>query len=428
MKGRRQTAFRQEQGYALISVLLLVAILFVIGTLVMQAVTNSQGMVNVSEDIVSAQADGETKLLIKLSELRAAVMALKEKDKVTLDDVKAAAAKYVEPGTVTLDNENQRYVAIVKADGVSDQVTQTYRRRVEIILNDSPDDPNQPGSGGSEFALVSRENVELNGKTTVIGNVFAKSGLNNNGADVQGKILAPNYPKVDLAPPSQVDIAAIIQEVRVEAENAKNALLKSNPNPQELTLKSGTQTIEHSAVFSNVTLQNGSRLSVNGDLVITGTVNMHNDNTILATGNIYIMGSVASSKCPLIQASDKIWIGGAGNFNEPHNEGITLIGDLYVGGSLDFHTKLTAGVIYVGGHTNGKLRDDSRFALYSDYDIVIDNNSNSSSLTGHVYSNKRINVNGNSGLVIRASGSSGPIVNPDKPTDIVINEDATTIN
>ncbi|MGG6314090.1 hypothetical protein [Paenibacillus macerans] len=417
---------RQERGYALMSVLLLLVLLLVIGTLVMQSVTSSQGMVNVSEDIVSAQADGETKLLIKLSELRAAIMALKEKDAVTLEDVRDTAALYIVTGSATLDEDNQKYTAIVEEVGVSDNIRQTYRRKVEIILNYEPVDPSQPGNGGSEFAIVSQDYVNLSSRTTVIGHLYAKSGLNRNGADIQGKILAPSYPRTDLAAPARANVADVLRQTGSEADAVMQALKRTSPNPQELTVTNGTRTLNGSAIFSNVTMHPGTGLSVRGDLVITGSLNMHNGNTIQATGNIYIYGSV-SAKGPLIQAKEKIWIGGSGNFDDPHKEGITLVGDLYNGGSLAFHTKLTAGTIYVGGATSGNLRDDNRFALYSDGPIAVNDSSSSTSLTGLLYSNGGINVNGNNGLIIRASGP-GDNPKPGKPADIVINEAATTIN
>lgn len=422
MNGRRQAAFRQEQGYALISVLLLVALLLVIGTLVMQSVTNSQGMVNISEDIVSAQADGETKLLIKLSELRTAIMALKNKDKVTLDDVKAAAAPYVERGTVTLDKANQRYVAIVKADGVSDKITQTFRRKVEITLSFTPGDPS-PGTGTGGYAVVSFGAMALNG-TTINGNVFSDGAVANNQSKINGVLVSPTLPGgSSLTPPSRLDITSIVNQVDKELKTTMSALFSTPATPLDFEVKANT-TYTKSTVLNSIKLMSNVTLTVEGDLWVNSEVTMEANSSIVASGIIYISGNLMISGGTNTKLQgDLIKVNGTTNFNSDPTVSIT--GDFY-GSTFNTGGTLLAKNIYLTGTMNGNLNGINQFALFAEGSIALNNGSASSTLTGNVYANGALTINGNDKVTI--NGTASPPVPPEKPSEIKFEEMNVVIN
>jgi hypothetical protein len=435
MKGRGQAVIRQEQGYALASVLLLVAILLVIGTLVMQSVTNSQGMVNVSEDIVSAQADGETKLLIKLSELRAAVMALKDKDKLTLDDVKAAADKYVEPGTVTLDNENQRYIAIVKADGVSDQVTQTYRRKVEITLSFTPGNPS-PGTGTGGYAVVSYGALTLN-EMKINGNVYSHGSVANNRSVINGVLVSPTLPGgTSLKSPEKINFSTVFSKVNSEAAIVKNKY--SSGNYPDLTINSNdsntTRSYSQTTVFNNVNIHRRSTIDVHGDLIIRGHANISPGTLIKASGNIFFFENVTFNGS--LSADGYIWTAKQFTFQKSDvNRQSTVEGDMYIGGemlylaqqTLNVDSDLVAGNLYSSGAVNPKLSGaDNQFMLYADGSVTMDSHSSSAVLNGSIYSNGAIAMNGNGGLTI--NGTTSPPATPEKPSEIKFEEKNIVIN
>lgn len=422
MQGRRLTAFRQEQGYALISVLLLVAILFVIGTLVMQSVTNSQGMVNVSEDIVSAQADGETKLLLKLSELRAAVMALKDKDKVTLEDVKAAAAKYVEPGTVTLDKENQRYIAIVKADGVSDKVTQTYRRKVEITLSFTPGNPS-PGTGTGGYAVVSFGATALNG-TTINGNVYSDGAVANNQSIINGSLVSPTLPGGSgLAPPGRLDITSIVNQVDQNIKATKSALFSTPATQQDFEVKNNLKFTK-STVLNPIKLMSNVQLTVDGDLWVKGGVTMEANSSIVASGIIYINGDLLINNGNNVKLQGSlIKVNGTTNFNSDPT--VNLIGDFY-GSTLNTGGTLLAQDLYLTGTSNGNLNGNNQFALFAAGSVNVNNGNASATITGSIYTNGALNINGNSKVTI--NGSASPLDPPEKPSEIKFEEKNVVIN
>lgn len=422
MKGRGPTVFRQEQGYALISVLLLVALLLVVGTLVMQSVTNSQGMVNISEDIVSAQADGETKLLIKLSELRAAVMALKEKDKVTLDDVKTAAALYVEPGTETLDKENQRYVAIVKADGVANKITQTFRRKVEITLSFTPGNPS-PGTGTGGYAVVSFGAAALNG-TTINGNVYSDGATTNNQSIINGVLVSPTLPGgAGLTPPNKLNIASIVSQVDQDIRATKSSLFSTSATQLGFEVKNNTEFTK-STVLNPIKLMPNVTLTVDGDLWVKGGVTMEADSSIVASGIIYISGDLMMNggSNTKLQAN-LIKVNGSTNFNsEPK---VTLSGDFY-GSSLNISGTLTAKNIYITGASNSSLNGDNQFNLFAAGSVNLNNGNSPATLSGNVYTNGALNINGNGKVTI--NGTATPPAAPEKPSDILFEEKNLVIN
>lgn len=422
MKGRGQAAFRQEQGYALISVLLLVALLLVVGTLVMQSVTNSQGMVNVSEDIVSAQADGETKLLIKLSELRAAVMALMKKDKVTLEDVKAAAAPYVESDTVTLDKENQRYVAIVKADGVSDKITQTFRRKVAITLSFTPGDPS-PGSGTGGYAVVSFGALALNG-TTINGNVYSAGAVANNQSKINGVLVSPTIPGGSgLTPPDKLDISSIVHQVDKEMKTTKSALFSTPATPLDFEVKANAKYTK-STVLNSIKLMPNVTLKVDGDLWVNGGVTMEANSSIVASGIIYISGDLLMNSGNIMKLQgSRIKVNGTTNFNSDPTVNIT--GDFY-GSTLNTSGTLLAKNIYLTGTSNGNLNGSNQFALFAAGSVNLNNGNSPSTLAGSVYTNGALNVNGNDKVII--NGSTAPPTPPDKPSEIKFEEKNVVIN
>lgn len=436
MKGRGPTVFRQEQGYALISVLLLVALLLVVGTLVMQSVTNSQGMVNISEDIVSAQADGETKLLIKLSELRAAVMALKEKDKVTLDDVKTAAALYVEPGTETLDKENQRYVAIVKADGVANKITQTFRRKVEITLSFTPGNPS-PGTGTGGYAVVSFGAAALNGTTNINGNVYVAGAYDPHAAKINGFVANPAPPPGSgLKVPEQINFSAVFSKVNSDAASVKSKY--SNGNYPDLSINSNDPNTNRSytqtTIFNNVNIHRKSAIDVKGDLIILGNTNISPGTSIKTSGKIFFFDNVTFNGS--LSAGGYIWTAKQFTFQRSEsNKQSSVDGDMYVGGdvlylnhqALNIDSDLVAGNLYSAGAVNPKLTgSENRFMLYAAGSVTMDSHASFSTLTGHIYSNGSVSINGNNGFTI--NGTATPPAAPEKPSDILFEEKNLVIN
>lgn len=422
MTKRGLATIRQEQGYALISVLLLVAMLLVIGTLVVQSVTNSQGMVNVSEDIVSAQADGETKLLIKLSDLRAAVMALSDRDKVTLEDVQAAAAPYVEAETVTLDTENQRYVAVVRADGVSDKITQTFRRKVEITLAFTPTDPS-PGTGTGEYAVVSFGSTALNG-TTINGNVYSAGAVANNQSHINGVLLSPTLPGSSLTPPKRLDITSIVNQLDQDLKTTKSALFATPATQLDFEVRTSTQFTK-STVLNAIKLMPNVALKVDGDLWVKGGVTMEANSSIVASGIIYISGDLLINNGNNMKLQGSlIKVNGTTNFNSEPTVNIT--GDFY-GSSLNTSGTLFAQNIYLTGASNiNNLNGSNQFALFAAGSVNVNNGTAPSTLTGHIYTNGALHINGNNKVTINGAASSP--ATPEKPSEIKFEEKYFVIN
>ncbi|MDU4695799.1 MAG: hypothetical protein E6Y08_08280 [Paenibacillus sp.] len=422
MKGRGQAVIRQEQGYALVSVLLLVAILLVIGTLVMQSVTNSQGMVNVSEDIVSAQADGETKLLIKLSELRAAVMALKDKDKLTLDDVKVAADKYVEPGTVTLDNENQRYIAIVKADGVSDQVTQTYRRKVEITLSFTPGNPS-PGTGTGGYAVVSYGALD-SVNPIINGNIYVAGSFNPHSSTINGTVVTPtSSPGSGLKPPDWLNITTMINQVDQDIITSKSTLFSTPPTQLGSEIRTNTK-LSNSTVLNSAKLMSNVMLTVEGDLWVNGDMTMEVNSSIVASGIIYISGDllINGGNNVKLQAT-LIRVKGKTNLNSDPT--VNFGGDFY-GTILNSSGTILANKIYLTDKFEGKLKGTNQMYLFTAKEVTLNDDNSPSNVNGSIYANGSIKFNGNNKLTI--NGTTSPPATPEKPSEIKFEEKNIVIN
>lgn len=418
---------RHEEGYSLLSVLLLIVILILVGTLIVQNLTTSQNMVNVSENMMKAQADGETKLLLKMSELRKSILNLQneDEDEVTLDRIRDAAAPYVDPDTVILDTDKQVYTAVVSSDGISKNIKQSFRQKIEIQLSGEPETiPDSAISG--DYALSSQGQLTLSRKTTVLGHVFAGAGLNQNEATIKGKTILGSAKDSSLDPPPRVNFTEMMNQMIARAETVRKQLFTQTTNPAELVMKDGSRTFEQSVAIGNLTMYKDVKLVVKGDLYINGSVNMQGDNSIITTGNIYVTGSM-SAKGKQIQAGNAIYVAGSVNLDDPHVDGITIIGDLYTSSSLSIHTTLTAGKIFAAGSVDGNVRDHNRFSLFSGGSIAINDSSSITSITGTLYANGNINVNGNNGLTIRAV-NPGTTPVPKEPAKIIFKEGSMLVN
>lgn len=420
MKGL--SAARQEQGYALISVLLLLVIIMVIGMLAMETVTNSQGMVNVSEDIITAQADGDTKLQLKLSQLRAAIMALKDAERVTLDTVREVAAPYVESGSVILDEENHKYVAVVAAEGISDEIKQMYRRKVEVTLSYNPGNF-PPGSEMGDYALVSQGSMNLNG-ALINGSVYSSGSLTNNNSTISGTVVGPGQPfPPDTPLPGRVEVAAIVSRMDQEIRSSKAALFAAEPTPLGFEIRNNQQFAD-SVALNSLKLMSGVTLSVDGDLLINGEVTLEANSSIEVSGVLYINGNllINGGNQTKLQAS-LVRVNGRTNMNSQPN--LTITGDLYTH-ELEANGTLLANRIYANGSVNSSLNGSNQFALFAAGSVNLNNGSTASILTGSIYANGSLTVNGNQKVTING-GAGGSPGNPDKPSDIRFEEKGIAI-
>lgn len=419
---------RHEEGYSLLSVLLLIVILILVGTLIVQNLTTSQNMVNVSENMMKAQADGETKLMLKVSDVRKSILDLQnEKDSdVTLDQISDAAAPYVDPDTVILDSEKKVYTAVVSSEGISNNIKQIFRQKIEIQLSEEPDESIPDSEISGDYALASQGQLTLSRRTTILGHVFSGSGLNQNDATIKGKTILGSVKDSNLSPPPRLNFIEMMNQMSAQAEAVRKQLSPQTTNPAELVMKDGSRSFDQSVAIGNLTMYKDTKLLVKGDLYINGSVNMQGDNSIIVTGDIYVTGSM-SAKGTQIQAGNAIYVGGSVNLDDPHADGITIIGDLYTPSSLSIHTTLTAGKIFAAGSIDGNVRGHNRFSLYSGGSIAINDSSSITSITGTLYANGNINVNGNNGLTIRA-GNPGTTPTPKEPAKIIFNEGAMLVN
>ncbi|GIP52773.1 hypothetical protein [Paenibacillus vini] len=411
---------KNEQGYALISALFLIVILVVIGTLVMRNVTNSQGMVNVSSDLMAAQADAETKLLVKLAEVRGAVMTLKEEEKITLkmvgNKVQEAASPYLDERTINLDEEKLKYSAVITMEGRSGKITQTASKKIEITLSYVPKDP-PTGGGNGGYAVVSQGAVMLNGGI-IEGNVYVAGGFHNNNSTIKGQVLTSTSSVQGITLPERVEVTSLIAKVDQEASKIKGSL-PAQPSEPDNEVK---QSLNYSTSKSlkSFKLMQKTSITVDGDLLITGELTMESGSTITATGNIIIEGNllVNGGEVHLNAGSGKfIRVKGTTNFNSDPK--VIISGTLYTN-HINLHGTLLAGNVYVGGSTTGTLSGYNQFALY-DAGALVMGGKNKAELTGLLYSNGSITLNGNSDLTIHGGGSSST-PEPSEPQEIYFDE------
>jgi len=409
-----------EQGYALVSVLLLTVLLFVLGTLVMRSVADSQGMVNISGDIVSAQADGETRLMLKLSDLRAQIMNLQnQEDTVTLEHIRDTAALFADPDSVTMDEESQLYTAVVSAQGRSGKITQTLQRKVEIMLSYNPTET--PGDGdGNGYAVVSQGAMNLNG-AVIEGSIYAAGAFVDNNSIINGQKVTSVPPPDGLEVPARIEVASIISELDQHLSQSLSDLFNQIPTePANLEVSRNLRFTESTALRS-LKLMAGTMIEVNGDLVIQGELTMEPGSSISASGNIYINGNLLLNGGSEIHSGETIRVKGSMNMNGDGNTNKTVIeGKLYTN-EINMNGMLTASSIYASSTVNGNLYNSSQFKLYVAGSIVLNGGSVSSSLLGYVYSNGSITLNGNDILTIEGTdiNKSQP---PKQPADIVFSE------
>ncbi|WP_410771112.1 hypothetical protein [Fontibacillus sp. BL9] len=413
---------KNEQGYALLSTLFLIAILLVIGTLLMRTVANSQGMVNVSSDLMAAQADGETKLMVKLAEIRSAVMALKEEEKITLekvsDTVATTASTSLDTDSVLLDKDKLKYSAVIAVQGKSGKITQTASKKIEVTLSYVPDDP-PAGGGNNGFAVVSQGAMMLNG-AIIEGSVYAAGGLNNNHSTVKGQTITPTSPGHGVVLPGRVEVSTLIAKVDKEANEIKNVLLQAKPTePDNFEVKQNKHFAKSTALNS-FKLMSKAAVTVDGDLVINGELTMENGTSLSATGNIIIERNLIANggEINLRAGTGKfIRVNGTTNFNS--NPKVVISGDFYTR-HLNVHGTLLAGKVFVDDSTTGTLNGMNQFSLYGAGSIVLGGN-NKAELTGYVYSNGSVHVNGNGQLTIHGM-NTGSEPEPDEPQEIVFDE------
>lgn len=412
---------KNEQGYALISALFLIVILVVIGTLVMRNVTNSQGMVNVSSDLMAAQADAETKLLVKLAEVRGAVMTLKEEEKITLkmvgNKVQEAASPYLDERTIDLDEEKLKYSAVITMEGRSGKITQTASKKIEITLSYVPKDP-PTGGGNGGYAVVSQGAVMLNGGI-IEGNVYVAGGFNNNNSTIKGKVVTSTSSGQGITLPERVEVASLIAKVDQEGSKIKDSLPAQPSEPDNFEVKQ-SMNFSKSKSLKSFKLMQKTSITVDGDLLITGELTMESGSAITATGNIIIEGNllVNGGEVHLNAGSGKfIRVKGTTNFNSDPK--VIISGTLYTN-HINLHGTLLAGKVYVGGSTTGTLSGYNQFTLY-DAGALVMGGKNKAELTGLLYSNGSITLNGNSDLTIHGGGSSSN-PEPSEPQEIYFDE------
>ena len=411
-----------ERGYALVSVLLLTVLLFLLGTLVMRSVADSQGMVNISGDIVSAQADGETKLMLKLSDLRAQIMNLQDQeDKVTLEHVHDTATPYVDPDTVMLDEESQRYTAVVSAQGKSGKITQNVQRKVEITLSYNPTGPTD-GEDNNGYAVVSQGSMDMNG-TVIEGSVYAGGALANNQSTVNGQKVTPVTPPINgLSLPLRLEVASIVSELDKQLSQSLSDLFHQAPTQPVNFEVSKNEHYTGSTTLRSLKLMDGKTIEVDGDLVIQGELTMQPGSSLSASGHIYINGNLILNGGSEIRSGESIRVNGSMNMNGSGSTPTKTVieGDLYTN-QININGTLTAGRIYVRSEVNGTLYNRSQFKIYAAGSIALNAGSDSSFLLGYVYSNGSIHLNGNGELTIEGTDINKQLP-PKQPADIVFIE------
>ncbi|NWL86334.1 MULTISPECIES: hypothetical protein [unclassified Paenibacillus] len=411
-----------ERGYALVSVLLLTVLLFLLGTLVLRSIVNSQGMVNISGDIVTAQADGETKLMLKLSDLRVQIMNLQDQEnRVTLEHVREAADSYVDSDSVMMDEESQRYTAVVSAQGRSGKITQTVQRRVEITLDYDPTGPSE-GEDNNGYAVVSQGSMDMNG-TVIEGSVYAGGALANNQSTVNGQKVTPVTPPMDgLSLPARMEVASLVSELDKQLSQSLSDLLHHSPTQPVNFEVSRNEHYPGSTTLRSLKLMDGKSLEVDGDLVIQGELTMQPGSSLSASGHIYINGNLMLNGSAEIHSGASIRVNGSINMNgngSTPNKAV-IEGDLYTN-QININGTLTAGRIYVKSEVNGTLYNRSQFRIYAAGSVALNAGSfNSSSLLGYIYSNGSIHLNGNGKLTIE--GTEINKQSPKQPADIVFIE------
>lgn len=411
----------REHGYALLSVLLLTVLLFILGTLVMRNISDSRSMVNISGDIVSAQADGETRLMLKLSDLRAQIMNLQnEEEPATLEDVQDIAASFVDAGSVTMDEESSSYTAVVSATGKSGKITQTLQRKIEITLNYSPTGP--PDGTDNGYTIVSQGPIDIN-STLVEGNIYSTSGFMITDSTISGQKVTPiSQPSNGLEQPGQVDVTQIIADLNEELTDSLSDLF--NRIPTYAGAVSQNQHFAESVTLRGLSLMPGIRVQVDGDLLIQGDLTMEAGSTLSSTGNIYINGSLKLHGDGEIHSGNIIRVNGAMDIKAPSPESnppprVIIHGDLYTS-SIDLEGTLTAGRIYLNDKLESTLYGKNQFKLYTAGSTKINGGSIPSSLRGYIYSNGAVHIVGNNRLVIE--GLDWKPKPPDQPGDIVFKE------
>ncbi|GAA0406803.1 hypothetical protein [Paenibacillus motobuensis] len=408
-----------ERGYALVSVLLLTVLLFLLGTLVMRSVADSQGMVNISGDIVSAQADGETKLMLKLSDLRTQIMDLQNlEDIVTLEHVRDTADPYVDSDSVMMDEESQRYTAVVSAQGKSGKITQTVQRKVEITLSYNPTGP-PDGEDNNGYAVVSQGSMDLNG-TVIEGSVYAGGALANNQSTVNGQKVTPVTPPMDgLSLPSRLEVASIVSELDKQLSLSLSDLFHQAPTQPVNFEVSRNEHYTGSTTLRSLKLMDGKTIEVDGDLVIQGELTMQPGSSLSASGHIYINGNLILNGSAEIHSGESIYVNGSMNMNGSTPTKTVIEGDLYTN-QININGTLTAGHIYVKSEVNGTLYNHSQFKIYSAGSLILNAGSDPSTLLGYVYSNGSIHLNGNGKLTIEGTDINKQP--PKQPADIVFIE------
>lgn len=408
-----------ERGYALVSVLLLTVLLFLLGTLVMRSVADSQGMVNISGDIVSAQADGETKLMLKLSDLRTQIMDLQnQEDIVTLELVHDTAASYVDPDTVMMDEESQRYTAVVSAQGKSGKIIQTVQRKVEIALSYDPTGPSD-GEDGNGYAVVSQGSLDIN-KTIIEGSIYTAGALADNQSTVNGQKVTPVTPPMNgLVLPSRVEVASMVSELDQQLSQSLSDLFHQTPTqPVNFEIAKNEHYTESTALKS-LKLMDGAMIEVDGDLVIQGELTMQPGSNLSASGHIYINGNLIFNGSAEIHSGETVRVNGSMNMNGSTPTKAIIEGDIYTN-QININGTLTAGRIYVKSEVNGTLYNRSQFKIYAAGSIALNAGSDSPSLLGYVYSNGAIHLNGNDKLTIEGTDINKQP--PKQPADIVFIE------
>jgi len=410
-----------ERGYALVSVLLLTVLLFLLGTLVMRSVADSQGMVNISGDIVSAQADGETKLMLKLSDLRVQIMNLQDQeDRVTLEHVRHTADPYVDSDSVMMDEESQCYTAVVSAQGKSGKITQNVQRKVEITLSYNPTGPSD-GEDNNGYTVVSQGSMDMNG-TVIEGSVYAGGALANNQSTVNGQKVTPITPPMNgLSLPSRLEVASIVSELDKQLSQSLSDLFHQAPTQPVNFEVSKNEHYTGSTTLRSLKLMDGKTIEVDGDLVIQGELTMQPGSSLSASGHIYINGNLILNGGAEIHSGESIRVNGSMNMNGNGSTPTKAVieGDLYTN-QININGTLTAGRIYVKSEVNGTLYNRSQFKIYAAGSIALNAGSDSPSLLGYVYSNGSIHLNGNGKLTIE-----GTEINkqpPKQPADIVFIE------
>lgn len=408
---------KNEQGYALISALFLIVMLLVIGTLIMRSVTESQGMVKVSSDLLAAQSDAETRLALKLSEVRSDILSLKTEQKITLEMVRDKAASHVDAGSDVLDKDKLKYMAVVSAVGRSGSIKQTVSKKIEVTLSYIPSEPSPGGSGGN-FALVSYGTMSLNG-AIVDGSIYSNGAITNNNSTINGQKITGTPAIEGVSIPGKVDITGLFTVVDRDADNVRATLLATPPSePSNLEVRQN-MNYDKSVALKTFKLMNKAAITVNGDLYIDGEVTMETGSSITATGNIYIKGNLLLNGDGglNISAGKVIRVYGTTNVNSKPT--VTVSGNLYTN-DINFGGPYIGNDIYVANSATNNLKGNSQFSLYANGSVTLGTDG-ITDFTGSIYSNNQITINGNNNFTLHGLNPGAPS-EPDEPQEIVFDE------